>query len=69
MGIDFVDASIDIKGTSGTFKWRCYGADREGKPDTGNTVDCKARKVIDAECGPYTGTEREKFDELEEGIG
>ena len=69
MGIDFVDASIDIKGTSGTFKWRCFGADRGGKPDRNNAVDCSARKVIDAQCGPYAGTEREKFDELEEGIG
>ena len=43
------------------------GINQNGEVD-GNMVECRARKLIDAQCGPYNGVARTSFDELDPGI-
>lgn len=44
------------------------GISQNGTVDGGSMVTCRAKRVIDAQCGPYTNVPRAAFDELTPGI-
>jgi hypothetical protein len=59
---------IDTTGTDGYFDWKCKWITSNGSIDNGGAVTCRAKRVIDAQCGPYTNVPRTTFDELTPGI-